>query len=320
MTILITGYAGFIGSALCRKLIAGGERVIGVDSHNSVLYSSRLKNSNTNELIKFGPLFSSYIFDLSDIDCEFFKKHQVRSVINFAALPGQVSSWQRFDQYLKSNVFATQRLLEAIKCYGKVDKLIQVSTSSVYGAFANSKESSLLTPSSPYGVTKLAAENLIKCYCDILDVDYTILRYFSVYGPGQRPDMAISQFLKRIISNKSILATGDGTQARDLSYVDDVVAATISALKIETPQTVYDISGGESFTVNEIVNTCLKVTNSKLNVEYIERPIGDQEKTLGNRESAVQDLGLKRTVSLEEGVSNQFQHLLRKIKELGDYS
>jgi nucleoside-diphosphate-sugar epimerase len=320
MTVLVTGCSGFIGSFTCRKLITQGEKVIGIDSLNSVLYSSDLKASNTRELIRLSPNFDFQMLDLNQISSAFLKKHQVNKLIHFAALPGQLSSWTNFNEYLNANVLATHKLLDAVKSYGKIEKFVQISTSSVYGRFANSKESANLKPVSPYGITKLAAENLIRCYADITTLDYVVLRYFSVYGPGQRPDMAISQFLQRIVSGSEIIATGDGTQVRDLTYVEDVADATISALSSKASQKVYDVSGGKAYSINEIIKTCLKVTNSERAIKFVERPVGDQESTIGNRDAAVSDFGLKSSVSLEDGIFLQLESINRKILELGVYS
>jgi len=309
MATLVTGHAGFIGFHVCDSLIARGVRVIGIDSHNSVLYPSELKQFNTQRLTDLGLNFAAFKFDLREITPDFLTSNDIDSVIHLAAIPGQVSSWTRLDEYVNSNVIATQKLLEAIKLSGVINKFVHVSTSSVYGRYVDGPQTRGYNPSSPYGITKLAAENLVKCYAEIANFDYVILRYFSVYGPGQRPDMAISQFLSRIKSNSDILATGDGTQTRDITYVKDVAEATISALGGRTQEKTYDISGGTVFSINEIISTCLRVTKSSQGIRYIDRPIGDQERTLGNREFAVRDLDLRSTVSLEEGIAHQWNHM-----------
>jgi len=306
VSILVTGHAGFIGFHVCERLIAHGENVVGVDSHSSVLYPGELKKINTERLAALDSNFTPFKFDLGEITHDFLEFQGIDSVIHLAAIPSQVSSWTHLSEYVNANIIATQKLLEAVKTYGRVKKFVHISTSSVYGRYVDGTDTMGLNPSSPYGITKLAAENLVKCYAEIADFEYVILRYFSVFGPGQRPDMAISQFLSRIKSNSEIFVTGDGTQTRDLTYVIDVANATISALKNQTPNNIYDISGGQVFSINQIISTCLKVTGSSLDISYIERPVGDQERTVGNRSQAVKDLGLRRTVSLDEGIANQW--------------
>jgi nucleoside-diphosphate-sugar epimerase len=176
----------------------------------------------------------------------------------------------------------------------------------VYGKFAVGNELQDTKPISPYGITKLAAENLLFALTNNNDLDFTILRYFSVYGPGQRPDMAIQKFLTAIKMGQEIDITGDGTQKRDISYVEDVVDATISALSLTEIKQIFNISGGKQFTLNQIIDECFKVSGQKSKVNYVDRPVGDQEETFGDISKAREKLGFNPIFDIGTGLSNQF--------------
>ena len=304
--VTVTGACGFIGSHLTRKLIEQGYYVVGVDCLDDNLYS----RSNKESRLKSLKLLNNFDFlnlniakdklDSSIKDSKF--------VFNLAALPGQVLSWKIFDQYVESNILGTKKVIDScIK--NNVAKIIHASTSSVYGKFAVGDELQDTKPISPYGITKLAAENLLFALTNDNDLDFTVLRYFSVYGPGQRPDMAIQRFLTAIKMGQEISLTGDGTQKRDITYVEDVVDATISALSLTDTKQIFNISGGKQYTLNQIIDECFKISGLKSKINYVGRPIGDQEETFGDISKAQKKLGFNPTFDIATGLTNQFASL-----------
>lgn len=304
--VTVTGACGFIGSHLTKELIQQGFHVIGIDCLDDNLYGRSVKELRLKSLIQLNN-FEYLNRDIAkdDLDSSF---KDSKFAVNLAAIPGQVLSWKLFDQYVDSNIIGTKNVIDScIK--NNVTKLVHASTSSVYGKFAVGNELQSTKPISPYGITKLAAENLLFALTNQNNLDFTILRYFSVYGPGQRPDMAIQKFLTAIKIGQEINITGDGTQKRDITYVEDVVDATISALKIPERKQVFNIAGGKQYTLNEIIDECFNVSGLKSKINFIERPNGDQEETFGDISKAQELLGFKPSVDIYTGLSNQFASL-----------
>lgn len=209
--------------------------------YSSTLKQNRLKYLAHNGLKKF------YELDLSKNDFDNILDG-ANYVFNLAALPGQVLSWSIFDKYVAANILATQRLIEGCIRHG-VKKIIHASTSSVYGKNALGIENQELNPISPYGLTKLAAENLIKAYSQFSNLDHVILRLFSVYGPWQRPDMAISRFIEQISTGQKVFIHGDGSQSRDVTYVGDVVRAFNLSIDDKTNGRTFDIASGKTYSI-----------------------------------------------------------------------
>ena len=304
--VTVTGACGFIGSHLTKQLIERGFHVVGVDCLDDNLYSRSVKESRLKALKQLSNFDFANIniatdeLDSSIIDSKF--------VFNLAAIPGQVLSWKLFDKYVESNILGTKKVIDSC-IRNKVTRIIHASTSSVYGKFAVGDELQDTKPISPYGITKLAAENLLFALTSSNNLDFTILRYFSVYGPGQRPDMAIQRFLSAIKMGQEISITGDGTQKRDITYVEDVVNATMAALTLNEKKQIFNISGGKQFTLIQIIDECFKVSGKKYKVNYIERPIGDQEETFGDISKAQKLLGFNPTFDIKTGLSNQFASL-----------
>jgi len=304
--VTVTGACGFIGSHLTKQLIERGFHVVGVDCLDDNLYSRSVKESRLKALKQLSNFDFANIniatdeLDSSIIDSKF--------VFNLAAIPGQVLSWKLFDKYVESNILGTKKVIDSC-IRNKITKIIHASTSSVYGKFAVGDELQDTKPISPYGITKLAAENLLFALTSSNNLDFTILRYFSVYGPGQRPDMAIQRFLTAINMGQEINITGDGTQKRDITYVQDVVEATISASSITEKKQIFNISGGKQFTLNQIIDECFNVSGLKSKINYIDRPIGDQEETFGDISKAQKLLGFNPTFDIKTGLSNQFASL-----------
>ena len=304
--VTVTGACGFIGSHLTKQLIERGFHVVGVDCLDGNLYSRSVKESRLKALKQLSNFdFANINIATDDLDSSISDS---KFVFNLAAIPGQVLSWKLFDKYVESNILGTKKVIDSC-IRNKVTKIIHASTSSVYGKFAVGDELQDTKPISPYGITKLAAENLLFALTSSNNLDFTILRYFSVYGPGQRPDMAIQKFLTAIKMGQEINITGDGTQKRDITYVQDVVEATISASSITEKKQIFNISGGKQFTLNQIIDECFNVSGLKSKINYVDRPIGDQEETFGDISKAQKLLGFNTTFDIKTGLSNQFASL-----------
>ena len=304
--VTVTGACGFIGSHLTKQLIERGFNVVGVDCLDDNLYSRSVKESRLKALKQLSNFdFANINIATDELDSSFSDS---KFVFNLAAIPGQVLSWKLFDKYVESNILGTKKVIDSC-IRNKVTKIIHASTSSVYGKFAVGDELQDTKPISPYGITKLAAENLLFALTSSNNLDFTILRYFSVYGPGQRPDMAIQRFLTAIKMGQEINITGDGTQKRDITYVQDVVEATISASSITEKKQIFNISGGKQFTLNQIIDECFNVSGLKSKINYVDRPIGDQEETFGDISKAQKLLGFNPTFDIKTGLSNQFASL-----------
>ena len=304
--VTVTGACGFIGSHLTKQLIERGFHVVGVDCLDDNLYSRSVKESRLKALKQLSNFdFANINIATDDLDSSISDS---KFVFNLAAIPGQVLSWKLFDKYVESNILGTKKVIDSC-IRNKVTKIIHASTSSVYGKFAVGDELQDTKPISPYGITKLAAENLLFALTSSNNLDFTILRYFSVYGPGQRPDMAIQRFLTAIKMGQEINITGDGTQKRDITYVQDVVEATISASSKTEKKQIFNISGGKQFTLNQIIDECFNVSGLKSKINYVDRPIGDQEETFGDISKAQKLLGFNTTFDIKTGLSNQFASL-----------
>jgi nucleoside-diphosphate-sugar epimerase len=306
---LVTGVAGFVGSHLAGRLLAQGGRVIGVDSFSDY-YRRGLKESNLASL-QGRPGFEFRELDLaSDVELRPLLD-DVEYVFHQAGQPGVRSSWgSALDGYLHMNVLATQRLLEAAREAG-LRRFVYASSSSVYGEVAELpvSERALPRPVSPYGVTKLAAEHLCSLYAR-LGVPTVSLRYFSVYGPGQRPDMAFHRFVDALFDGREIEVNGDGEQSRDFTYVDDVVDANLAAAtppgRLE-PGAVYNIGGGSRVTVNHTIQVLSELVGTPARVRHCPALAGDVRDTHADCSAARADLGFVPQVGLEEGLRLQVE-------------
>lgn len=300
--VLVTGAAGFIGSAIVQSLSARGLDVIAVDGLLGGLYPAEEKQARFDGISRL-PRVRAIELDLRDDDLSALDT-DITHVINEAAMPGLGPSWSDFDLYSSCNLTAVARLIDAAKTW-PIERFVQISTSSVYGKLAVGDETLPTLPVSPYGATKLAAEHLALAHWRDSSFPVTILRYFSVYGPGQRPDMAYRKFIAHALAGKSLDIYGDGTQSRSNTYIDDCVAATISALENSEPGEIYNISGVSERTLLEALGIIEEEAGQKLNLNLMPRARGDQDRTMGNSQKAINDLGLRHTVSLEEGLSRQ---------------
>jgi UDP-glucuronate 4-epimerase len=310
MRIVITGAAGFVGSHLAEAALRAGDDVVGIDCLTDH-YAPALKRRNLE------PLLRTQGFEFIEADLQ---TADLEAVLDGADvvyhLAGQASvrwSWSHgFADYLGRNVLATQRLLEAVSAT-RPQRLVYASSSSIYGNAAKypTDETALPQPHSPYGVSKLAAEHLCGLYAANGRVRTTILRYFTVYGPRQRPDMGMHRFLSAALAGQPLPIFGDGEQVRDFTFVGDIVAATLSAGRTDlAPGTVLNVAGGTSITVNVLVAMLGTITGRELDVERLPEQAGDVRATGGSIDRARELLGWEPSVGLFDGLSAQHAWLV----------
>ncbi len=305
MTCLVTGAAGFIGSHLCRKLIKEGFSVTGIDSFTDS-YPKWIKERNIKPLMRENK-FKLLSSDLNDLE---LKKLLLKTdyVFHHAAQAGVRASWgENFSVYIKNNIEATQKLLEAAK-NSRIKKFIYASSSSVYGFCPElpMSETSSLYPFSPYGVSKLAAEHLCFLYFKNYNVPTVSLRFFTVYGPGQRPDMAFHKFFKAIAEDKQITVYGDGKQTRDFTYVDDIIEANFSSLKNGVPGEIYNIGGGSRKKLEEIFPIIESICQKKIKKNREEKQRGDVPHTLADIQKAHKELNYSPQIQLSDGLKEEW--------------
>ena len=306
MKAVVTGAAGFIGSHLSAALLDAGATVSAVDCFTDY-YPRAVKEANLTPLLSRSG-FRFREARLQDVDLGPLLDG-VTHVFHLAAQAGVRKSWGRdFDVYTKNNVEATQRLLEAL--VGRpIEKLVYASSSSVYGDHVQlpMREETYLQPLSPYGVTKLAAEHLANLYWENHRVPAVSLRYFTVYGPRQRPDMGFHRFFTAVKEGRPITVYGDGEQTRDFTYVGDIVSATIAAAAKGRPGGVYNVGGGARVTLNHVLELIGRVTGSPVPVQREPEQKGDMRHTYADTSRARQDLGFVPRVNLEEGLAAQYR-------------
>jgi nucleoside-diphosphate-sugar epimerase len=301
MRILVTGAAGFIGSHVCERLIDDGYEVIGIDAFVGS-YGAPLKERNLQRL-REAQQFTFHQVDLRTDDLDRLT-NGCDAIVNEAAMAGLAPSWADLDLYASSNLIGLGRLIESARRAG-VSRFIQASTSSVYGTNAVGDESLPTRPSSPYGVTKLAAENLLLAHVEAFGFPAVILRYFSIYGPRQRPDMAYHRFIEAMFDGRPITVYGDGEQSRSNTYVDDCVEATVRALQAGDAGEIYNVGGGESITVNQAIATIAAITDTEPVIRYQPRLVGDQRHTRADTTKAQRVLGYRPSIAPADGLRRQ---------------
>ena len=297
MKTLVTGCVGFIGSHLTDMLLEQGHEVIGIDCFTDY-YPREIKEKNLSNALKNNN-FKLIEEDILEMD----KFPDVDYVFHEAAQAGVRASWGKsFEIYTRNNIEATQRLLEFYKDYN-IKKFVYASSSSVYGdAELPMREDSLLKPVSPYGVTKLAGENLCYLYWKNYNVPTVSLRYFTVYGLRQRPDMAIHKFVTAILNGDEIAVFGDGTQTRDFTYVDDAVETNILAAENDMVGVVFNVGGGSRITVNALIKEIENLTSKIAKIKYIEKQKGDVRDTLADVNKAKEMLNWKPKIDIYHGL------------------
>lgn len=305
--VLLTGCAGFIGSHTTERLLAGGHTVRGVDMFTDN-YDPGLKRANLKVALT-DPKFELLEVDLVEADpVELLGGIDV--VLHLAGQPGVRASWaDGFDIYVKRNIEATQRLLEAARG-SSIERFAAASSSSVYGDAETypTAETAVPKPVSPYGVTKLAAEHLCTLYASNFGVPTVSLRYFTVFGPRQRTDMALRRMIDSALNNRPFPLYGDGSVSRSFTYIDDVVDANLAAMFHDvTPGTVCNVANVQTASMTELIGLAESALGSKIELEMLPDAAGDARRTGGSTEFAAKALGWAPKTSLATGVTRQVE-------------
>jgi len=308
MKAFVTGVAGFIGSTLAERLVRAGEDVVGIDCFTD--YYPRAAKERNLAFLRTAPNFRFIERRLQDADLGRELADRTH-VFHLAAQAGVRKSWGRdFDVYTTNNIEATQILLEA--CVGtSIERVVYASSSSVYGDLVAMpmREDALPQPVSPYGVSKLAAEQLCYLYFVNFGVPTVSLRYFTVYGPRQRPDMGFHKFLRATLEGTPIAVYGDGEQTRDFTFVEDIVSANIAAAERGVPGRVYNIGGGSRVTLNHVLDLIGRVTGRQPLIAREAEQKGDMRHTYADTALARAELAFLPTTDLERGLAAEFSWL-----------
>jgi nucleoside-diphosphate-sugar epimerase len=321
----VTGVAGFIGSSLAERLLADGHEVVGLDCFVPY-YARELKDSNLRACLRH-PSFTFIeadiveAFDMSAPD----GAKRVSSLLDAtavvfheAAQAGVRASWgASFDIYCHNNILGTQKLLEA--CRGREGlRVVYASSSSVYGETSKfpMEEDDLPAPLSPYGVSKLAAEHLMRLYTANFGVHTVSLRYFTVYGPRQRPDMAFHRLCREVLVGGQFRVFGTGEQTRDFTFIDDIVQANIDAAQHGAPGGVYNLGGGTRISMNDVIRLLEKVAGRPANIVRERREKGDVSHTGASVKRAQDAWGFRPRVSLEEGLARELEYVRQVVLPL----
>jgi nucleoside-diphosphate-sugar epimerase len=298
LQILLTGAAGFIGSHLAERLLAQGDSVVGIDSF-SPYYDPAVKRRNIETAMAHDS-FRLVEGDLRELELEPLVA-EADAILHLAAQPGVRPSWGReFQIYVNDNVLATQHLLEAA-CGSGIERFVLASSSSIYGEAESfpTAEGAVPRPVSPYGVTKLAGEQLCHLYHVAHGVPTVALRYFTIFGPRQRPDMAFARFIAAATNGEALSVYGDGGQSRSFTYVEDAAASR------GVPGAAYNVAGGSQASVLEVIQILEGLLDREIAVEHLPPVPGDARKTGADTAAARRDLGFEPRVSLEEGLARQ---------------
>ena len=301
---LVTGAAGFIGARTSTMLLEQGHTVVGIDNINDA-YDPRIKDYRLKKLQALNG-FKFHKHDISEkSSIELFKNEKFDGVINLAARAGVRFSVENPWVFLEANVMGTLNMLEVCRQFG-CKKFILASTSSIYGEnpeYPTPETASSSEPMQPYAASKKGAEALAHSYHHLFDIDVTVVRYFTVYGPAGRPDLAIFRFVQWIMEDRPIRINGDGTQSRGFTYVDDIARGTIAALK-PLGYEIINLGGHEVISINGLVELVEELTGKKANVQYGPPNLADMFMNQANLTKAREMLGWNPQVNLTEGIGN----------------
>ena len=313
----MTGVAGFIGSHLAERLLKENFKVIGIDCFTDY-YSKQIKKNNIDLYLK-NKNFVLIDDDIINMDLTTILK-KATFLFHEAAQPGVRSSWgDSFEVYLRNNIKVTQKILETAKNVDSLEKIIMASSSSVYGNQDGimNEEKTIPKPFSPYGATKLAAENLGNIYFNNYNLPVCSLRYFTVYGPRQRPDMAFSRFILSALSMKNITVYGNGEQTRDYTFIEDIVEANMLLIENDVVGEIMNIGGGNVISTNKIIKLLEDISENKISIKYEEKQKGDVKHTQADISKAKKILNYKPKITLRNGLVKELDYF-RKFQNLYD--
>ncbi len=305
MNILITGGAGFIGSSLADTLLADGHNIIVVDNFNDY-YDIKIKWRNVSANMS-NDAYKLYIADIENKEAlrKVFAENKIDCVVHLAGRAGVRPSIENPEQYVKSNVLGTVHVLELMKDFG-VKKFVLASSSSVYGNCKEEKFSESLNvrePISQYAASKSSDEQFAYTYSNLYNMNIVCLRFFTVYGPRQRPDLAINKFVNLIKNDKPVPMFGDGTTMRDYTFIDDIIQGIKAAIAYDkTPYEIINLGGGEPITLKQMIKTIETVLGKKAIIEQLPMQPGDVDKTVCDWSKAQKLLGYKPNTSFHEGI------------------
>jgi nucleoside-diphosphate-sugar epimerase len=315
MRVVVTGAAGFIGSTLSEALVSAGHDVVGLDAFIDY-YPRPMKEANLAGLTA-APGFRFGEVDLRTDDLDVWLDG-AEAIVHEAAMAGLMRSWTDLELYTSCNILATNRLIEAARRAG-VRRFVLASTSSVYGTEAVGDEDRPLEPSSPYGITKLAAEKLVLANVALHGFPATIVRYFSIYGPRQRPDMAYHLFTEAMLDRRPITVFGDGEQTRSNTYIDDAVDGTLRALERGAVGGIYNIGGGRTISLNQAIALIAEQVGVEPIIERRAARPGDQRHTSADVSRARATFGYEPTVEPIDGLARQVAwHVSRRSARVGE--
>jgi UDP-glucose 4-epimerase len=305
MEALVTGVAGFIGSHLAERLIGDGWRVKGIDCFSD--YYDRARKEMNLDAMRSDPAFTLIEEEIgrTDLDAALAGADYV---FHLAAQPGVRNSWgDNFSIYVDNNIMETQKLLEAAVRCGGLKKFVFASSSSVYGeAELPMSEKAMLQPVSPYGVSKLAAECLCRLYAQNMGLPTVSLRYFTVYGPRQRPDMAFYRFLQSAHEDKEVSLFGDGSQTRDFTFISDIIDGTVSAALKGRNGAVYNLGGGRRISLIDVIAIIERIVSHPIKINHVGVQAGDVRDTYADTGAARKELDYRPVFSLEQGLEIEY--------------
>ncbi len=311
MKILITGAAGFIGSHLSETLLNEGHEIVGFDNFDP-FYDREIKERNLEKSLSI-EAFSLIEGDLNNsADMKtLFSGQKYDVVIHLAAKAGVRPSIKHPLDYTKVNILGTQNLLEMMKIEG-IKRLVFASSSSVYGnstVVPYNEDMNVNNPISPYAATKVAGEVLCSAYWQLFGISATCLRFFTVYGPRQRPEMAIAKFIRKAYNGESISVFGDGTSSRDFTYIDDIIQGVVSAVHTDLGYEIINLGESATIDLNSLITLIEKLTDKEVKKDHFEMQPGDVFTTYADISKAKDLLNYKPTTNMEEGISKYIEWL-----------
>jgi len=311
--VLVTGAAAFIGPHLAERLLERGDTLVGIDCLRPDSYAASVKPERWAQL-KARDGFVAVDGDLRHVDLRDVLS-VVDVVVNEAAMTGLSRSWEDADIFAECNVVALERLLSAARDV-RLERFVHISTSSVYGENAVGDERTPTNPISPYGATKLEAEHLVHRYAADSAVAGVVLRYFSVYGPRQRPDMAYHKFCEAMLDHEPLIVYGDGTQTRSNTYVADCVEGTVQAIADARVGATYNIAGARSIALSDAIAVLAEEFDTEPTIDWRPARRGDQRHTAGDASRAARDFGYDPKVTPREGLQQQARWHRAKREQL----